>query len=142
MQDSRTPAQTSVISIVANILFGIILMRPLGHGGLALATTLASVVNLGLLIKALRIKLGQLGWRSIALSACRTMACSGIMGIVVWKLAVALIPSGAQSMPVLLTGLMVSIAAGFLTYGTVSYLIKSPEFVSIVTEVKNSFRKK
>ena len=141
MQDSRTPAQTAIISIIANILFGIMLMRPLGHGGLALATTLASVVNLGLLIRALRIKLGQLGWRSIALSACRTMACSGIMGIVVWKIAVVLIPSSEQSMPVLLTGLIVSIAGGFLTYGTVSYLIKSPEFIGIAAELKNSFRK-
>lgn len=141
LQDTRTPAQTAIISIIANILFGIMLMRPLGHGGLALATTLASVVNLGLLIRALRIKLGQLGGRSIALSACRTMVCSGIMGIVVWKVAVAFFPSGAQSVPALLTGLMVSIVGGLLTYGAVSYLIKSPEFMSIVAEVKNSIRK-
>jgi putative peptidoglycan lipid II flippase len=141
LQDTRTPAQTAIISIIANILFGIMLMRPLGHGGLALATTLASVVNLGLLIRALRIKLGQLGGRRLVLSACRTMTCSGIMGIVVWKVAVTLIPSGAQSVSTLLTGLMVSIASGLLTYGAVAYLIKSPEFISIVAEVKNSIRK-
>ena len=141
LQDTRTPAQTAIISIIANILFGIMLMRPLGHGGLALATTLASVVNLGLLMRALRIKLGRLGWRNIALSACRTLACSGIMGIAVWKIAVNLIPSGAQSVSALLMGLMASIAGGLLTYGVVSYLIKSPEFISIVTEVKNSIRK-
>jgi putative peptidoglycan lipid II flippase len=141
LQDTRIPAQTAIISIIANILFGIMLMRPLGHGGLALATTLASIVNLGLLIRALRIKLGQLGWRSIALSACRTMACSGIMGIVVWMVAVALIPSGAPSISTLLPGLMVSIASGLLTFGAVSYLIKSPEFIGIVAEVKNSIRK-
>jgi hypothetical protein len=63
------------------------------------------------------------------------------MGIVVWKVAVTLIPSGAQSVSTLLTGLMVSIASGLLTYGAVAYLIKSPEFISIVAEVKNSIRK-
>jgi putative peptidoglycan lipid II flippase len=142
LQDSRTPAQTAIISIIANILFGIMLMRPLAHGGLALATTLASILNLGLLIRALRLKLGQLGWRSITQSACRTMVCSGIMGIVVWKAAVALIPSGAQSVSALLPGLMVSIASGLLTYSAVSYLIKSPEFISVVAEAKNSIRKR
>jgi hypothetical protein len=63
------------------------------------------------------------------------------MGIVVWKVAVVLIPPDPRSVSALLTGLMLSIAGGLLTYGAVSYLIKSPEFINIVKEVKNSIRK-
>ncbi|UCE52765.1 MAG: polysaccharide biosynthesis C-terminal domain-containing protein, partial [Desulfobacterales bacterium] len=138
----RTPVQTAVVSIIVNILLGILLMRPLAHGGLALATSLASIVNLGLLISALSAKLGRLGWRSITHCACRTLACSGIMGVVVWAVAAALIPSDHQSLSGLLLGLMVSIATGLFTYVAISFFIRSPEFISVFTEVKNSIRKR
>jgi putative peptidoglycan lipid II flippase len=142
LQDTRTPVQTAVVSIIVNILLGILLMRPLAHGGLALATSLASIVNLGLLIRALSAKLGRLGWRSITHCACRTLACSGIMGVVVWAVAAALIPSDHQSLSGLLLGLMVSIATGLFIYGAISFFIRSPEFISVFTEVKNSIRKR
>jgi len=142
LQDTRTPVQTAVVSIVVNILFAIILMRPLAHGGLALATSLASILNLGLLTRALSVKLGRLGWRSITHSACRTVGCSGIMGVVVWAVAAALMPSEPQSLPAMLLGLTVSIGTGLFTYGAISFFVRSPEFINIVTQAKSSIRKR
>ena len=142
LQDTRTPAQIAVVSIIVNILLGILLMKPLAHGGLALATSLASIVNLGLLIRVLRAKLGRLGWVSITHSVCRTLLCSGIMGVVVWGAALVFIPSDYQSLSALLLGLTLSIVTGLLTYGAIAFVIRSPEFVSIVAEVKNSIRKR
>ncbi|MBW2515693.1 MAG: murein biosynthesis integral membrane protein MurJ, partial [Deltaproteobacteria bacterium] len=69
LKDTRTPMVMASVSILANIGLGIILMKPLAHAGLALATSLASVLNLALLVLALRKKLGSLGWRGIAQSA-------------------------------------------------------------------------
>jgi putative peptidoglycan lipid II flippase len=80
LKDTRTPMIMALVSIGANIGLGIILMRPLAHGGLALATSLASILNLGLLVHALRSKLGSLGWRSIMRSAYRTLLSAGFMG--------------------------------------------------------------
>ena len=92
MQDTRTPVKTATISIVANILLGMALMGPMKHCGLALATSLASMVNLVLLVLALRNKLGVIRWRLIFSSCLRTLAASGLMALGVVMTCRLLIP--------------------------------------------------
>ena len=48
-QDTKTPVKVGVIAMVSNITLSVILITPLVHAGLALATSLASFVNAGLL---------------------------------------------------------------------------------------------
>jgi len=48
-QDAKAPMHFAIASVVANIIFAIILMQPLGYVGLALATALASFINVALL---------------------------------------------------------------------------------------------
>ncbi len=142
LKDSRTPMIMAMISVTANIVLGIILMGPMAHAGLALATSLASVLNLGMLVLALRSKLGSLGWRGILQSAGRTFFSAGIMGIFVWVAANLLIlPQGGTVMEQLL-GLIGSIFAGLAVFGICSFLIKSPELQSVVAEVKRGISKK
>jgi putative peptidoglycan lipid II flippase len=130
------------VSIVANIVLGVILMRPLAHGGLALATSLASILNLGLLVQALRSKLGSLGWRSIMRSAYRALLNAGFMGVVVWGAVFVFIPPQGAAVLELLLGLIGCILTGLIVYGTCSYLMKSPELLSVVAEVKKGLSKK
>uniref|UniRef100_UPI00155D92ED murein biosynthesis integral membrane protein MurJ n=1 Tax=Desulfosarcina cetonica TaxID=90730 RepID=UPI00155D92ED len=80
LQDTRTPVLTATFSIAANILLGMALMGPMKHCGLALATSLASAVNLGLLVHALRQRLRTLCWRPIGVSVLKTLAASLVMG--------------------------------------------------------------
>ncbi len=142
LQDTRTPLKTAVISIIANIVFSILLMRHLAHGGLALAVSLASIVNLLLLTKALCARLGHLGWRSILTSICRTLACSGFTGVVVWGGVLVIMPSVNSSLSVLSAGLAVCIIAGFVTYIAASYVIGSPELIGVISEIKDSLKKR
>jgi putative peptidoglycan lipid II flippase len=142
LKDTRTPVVMALVSIVANIVLGVILMRPLAHGGLALATSLASILNLGLLVQALRSKLGSLGWRSIMRSAYRTLLNAGFMGIVVWGAVFVFIPPEGAAVMELLLGLIGCILTGLIVYGTCSYLMKSPELLSVVAEVKRGLSKK
>jgi putative peptidoglycan lipid II flippase len=132
----------ALVSIGANIVLGVILMRPLAHGGLALATSLASILNLGLLVHALRAKLGSLGWRSILRSAYRTLLNAGFMGVVVWGTVFVFIPPEGGAVMELLLGLIGCIFTGLIVYGTCSYLMKSPELLSVVAEVKKGLSKK
>src|SRR5690606_10503325 len=53
-QDSRTPVRIGVIAMVCNMVLNLLLIVPLAHVGLALATSLAAFVNAGLLWRALR----------------------------------------------------------------------------------------
>ena len=48
-KDTRTPVKIGIIAMVANMVLNIILIFPLRHAGLALATSLSACLNAGLL---------------------------------------------------------------------------------------------
>jgi putative peptidoglycan lipid II flippase len=135
LQDTRTPVLMALISIAANVLLGLVLMKPLAHGGLALAASLASILNLILLVAALQARLGFLGWRKISRSAARAFLTSMAMGCVVWAASRLLIPSTIDSFGQHLGGVAMSVSIGIGVYALISYLIKSPEYSSIKTEI-------
>jgi putative peptidoglycan lipid II flippase len=45
MQDTKTPVKVAVAAMASNILLGLLLMGPLRHAGLALATSISSIIN-------------------------------------------------------------------------------------------------
>ena len=53
-QDTKTPVKIGVVAMVANMVFNLILVWPLQHAGLALATSLSAWLNAGLLYLGLR----------------------------------------------------------------------------------------
>lgn len=136
MQDTKTPVQIALISVIGNIILGIILMRPLGHGGLALSTSLASMLNLVLLIRSLRKKMGSIALSLITKSAGKTLFCSALMGIVVWWLSLGILPQAEGSVYHLLGGLSVCIGSGFLLYFLFAYLMKNPEMEVVLNTVR------
>ena len=52
-QDTRTPVRVGVVAMLANIVLNLLLVVPLAHAGLALATTLSAFLNAGLLLRGL-----------------------------------------------------------------------------------------
>ena len=52
-QDARTPARYALVAMGFNLVLSIAWMGPLGHAGLALATSLAAFLNAGLLLGGL-----------------------------------------------------------------------------------------
>ena len=136
LQDVRTPVFIAVISIIANIVLGVILMKPMTHGGLALATSLASMLNLGLLAYALRARVGPLGGKKIARSFFRSILCSVVMGLAVRVIAGAIFPAASGTFSELLIGVAICILAGLCIYGGVAFLLKSPELSSVFKETR------
>ena len=53
-QNTRTPVRIGIIALVANMVFNVILIFPLQHAGLALATSCSAFLHAGLLYRALR----------------------------------------------------------------------------------------
>jgi putative peptidoglycan lipid II flippase len=84
LQDTKTPVKVAALAMVANILLSIILMGPLAHGGLALATSLAAMLNIGLLTLALRKKIGRMDGRRILTSLLRIVPASAAMAAIGW----------------------------------------------------------
>ncbi|MFH1277810.1 MAG: murein biosynthesis integral membrane protein MurJ [Candidatus Eisenbacteria bacterium] len=83
MRDTRTPVVAGGIALAANILFDFLLYRPLGVGGLALATALAGAANFFLLLGALVRRTGPLGGHLLSSSFRITLSALG-MGAALW----------------------------------------------------------
>ena len=142
LQDTVTPVKMAAVSIIANLFLSIILMKPLGHGGLALSTSLSSVLNLALLVWVLRKRLGPLGWRNILSSACKTVVCSVIMGFIIWIMAAHTVFYEESTFSVLLSGIAACVIAGAVFYGVLSVFTKSSELDIVMKILKKSIIKK
>lgn len=83
-QDTRTPVRFGVTAMVSNMVMNVVLVFPLAHAGLALATALASFINSGLLYRALRregIYRPEAGWAALL---ARVMLAGAVMAGVLW----------------------------------------------------------
>ena len=63
--DTRTPMKISLVSLGFNLVFAMALLAPFRQGGLGIANTLSSGLNLALLAYALRRKLTRLDWQPL-----------------------------------------------------------------------------
>jgi putative peptidoglycan lipid II flippase len=92
MQDTRTPAFTAVGAVLANLVLSLLFMDSLRHAGLALATALAGMLNVTILVAVLNRRLGGIDWASIGRSASRVVialipvviACLWVVGLDLW----------------------------------------------------------
>jgi putative peptidoglycan lipid II flippase len=137
LQDTRTPVKMAAISVLVNIGAGILLMGPLQHGGLALATSLASMVNLSLLVWALKKKIGLLEWGDFLLPALKTLLCSSVMGIAVYVSMSLILQSQNRDFWTLCWGLILTILIGLLVYAGSSLAMRSPEMADIIHAIRN-----
>jgi len=84
LKDTKTPVAVAFVAFILNLLFSLALMGPLKHGGLALASSLSALGNMGLLLCLLRKKIGRFGGRAIAVSGVKGIAASVPMGAAVY----------------------------------------------------------
>jgi len=131
LQDTKTPVKVGAVSVAGNILFSVLLMGPLQHAGLALALTLASILNLGLLLMLLRRRIGSFGVGGLAGSLGKIIAASLIMGFFSYLVCFRIdwmAPGNVLTKIVHLAG---AIGGGILVYGTAAYVFRCPELLNL-----------
>ncbi|HEK86833.1 MAG: murein biosynthesis integral membrane protein MurJ [Candidatus Saccharicenans sp.] len=79
-QDSKAPMYASFISIGVNLILNLSLMKPIGFLAFPLSASLASVVNILVLMRWLPRKIGRLDLRSIYLYFLNLALLSGFAG--------------------------------------------------------------
>jgi putative peptidoglycan lipid II flippase len=84
IQDTKTPVIIGIISVVVNIIASLLLIKPLGIMGLAFAFSIASFVNILLLLVMLRLKVGDLNDSEILISTLKIIFISLVMGAVAY----------------------------------------------------------
>jgi putative peptidoglycan lipid II flippase len=82
MGNSRIPVIASAASVGVNIALSLVLVRSLGHRGLALSTAVAALLNAGLLLALLRARLDGLEGR-------RLLVAAGKIGVAATAMAIA-----------------------------------------------------
>jgi putative peptidoglycan lipid II flippase len=140
LQDTKTPVKVAVIAMMLNIAFSLILMRtPLEHGGLALALSLASTLQLCILIYLLHKRLGGIEGRAVAGSMVRSFLCSLIMAVCIYLLAFKLLETTLHSGIAALTiGILFIACAGLTIYFTSAKLLGSKELKSVMEALRRS----
>jgi len=122
-----TAVKLGVVSIVANLLAAVLLMGPMGHAGLAAASSFGAYVNLGGLLWAARRRFGPIGGRALLRSVVRTaVAC---LPLLLWCLAATRL---AERLPLHSTmrlglWLVLVVAVGTAVFVMTSVLQRSPE---------------
>ena len=114
--DTRTPMKISIICLVTNFAVAVLLVVPLHEGGPGIANTLTSFINTGLLLFALRKKLGTLEMGSLKatlLPLCLAALLAGGIAWGGWKLweqhlghAGLALKLGAVFVPAIIAGLV------------------------------------
>jgi putative peptidoglycan lipid II flippase len=127
LQDTKTPAKIGIYSMVLNMVLNLILMGPLKHGGLALATSLAALFNVALLIYHLRKRLGLMGGRKILRSTLKMSSAAIAMGAVTFFTKESFFHA-SDPLSTRLFALTACISIGILVYALISHFTRNEEW--------------
>ena len=132
LQDTWTPLKVGLICLGANVFLNLILIFPLKHAGLALATSLSSILNLILLSRKLSPRLGKIDMGKDVRSLLQILLCSLPMGLAAYLVCSFRDWSAAGN--VVEKGLVLgaAILIGFGIYLGCSYWAKNEEMLFLL----------
>lgn len=84
--DVRTPMLVSIFCLFVNLVLAAVLIHPLRQAGLAVANSISSWINFGLLTFAMRKKLKKLEWGSLPNEMGQMLLCSLVAAQISWAL--------------------------------------------------------
>lgn len=84
LKDYRGPAALAGGTLVLNVALSVLLLKPLGTGGLALANGLASLAGLAGLLLRLRPRLPGMDLRPLLAATARALGACLLMGLAAW----------------------------------------------------------
>ncbi len=81
LHDTRTPVAVGAGTMALNVLLSVLLLRPLQHAGLALANTLATLLEMALLTWLLSRRLEGLEWPQLRATTIKTLLATILMAV-------------------------------------------------------------
>ena len=136
LQDTITPVKYAVIASALNIVLNFILIGPLEHKGLALATSLSGWVLTFLLISSLRGKIGNIVSRDMASSVIKSGLSCLVMLIAVVFLENLLL-NGEKLLVNETLGLILVGMLGFIIYVSSLVMMKVEEVMWVIRMFHN-----
>jgi putative peptidoglycan lipid II flippase len=136
--DTKTPVRVAAVDLGVFIALALLLRRPLGHVGVSVAVTGASLVQMALLWLSLRRHMPALDSAHIARSALRTSVAAALAAILAYSVAQATSaerPLRAWELAKPGVYSSVSFGAGFLLF---AWLLRSEELKTLGSAFRRS----
>ena len=133
--NTKTPMVIAGVTVIVNIVFSIILFDSLGHIGIAIATSIAAWVNVGLLLFGLRNF-----WKPDARLKSRMpkiFIASAVMGLSLWMLHQTIKEMFNHDFWLRLGGVSILVIFGITIYFFIAFKLKA----SSLKELKADFKK-
>jgi putative peptidoglycan lipid II flippase len=132
LSNTKTPFVIGIISELVGIIFSLILMKPLGVAGLALAFSIGGILNFTMLAIGMRKQFSSLGGDEALKSVFKITIAAIPMALVIQglKYPLAAIFDQHYFWGILGQGLTAGIA-GLAVYIVVCYILKVPELIQI-----------
>ena len=135
-QDTRTPVRIAAVCLVLNVVLNLTLMWSLRQGGLALATTICSYLNVALLLHVGARGVDGLKLRSLLPSLRRIGGSAAAAGLAAaaancwWTAAVTRTGFAAR-----VTAVLLPLGVGAAAYATTAWLLHAPELRELTEAV-------
>ncbi|MBI5652175.1 MAG: murein biosynthesis integral membrane protein MurJ [Chloroflexi bacterium] len=129
LHDTRTPVIVGIGAMALNVALSIALIAPLAHGGLALANSIATILETLTLLAILHRRLGDIDARQIAISTARILAASLVMTIALIAITNLLASSGAIIIAI------IGGALGAIVYLVATIILRADEIAFIIARV-------
>ncbi|MCH1967140.1 murein biosynthesis integral membrane protein MurJ [Paraclostridium sordellii] len=136
LKDTKTPMINGIIAVILNIVLNIALVKIMGHGGLALATSLSAILCILLLFASLKKKIGYYGQDKIKSTFFKSLISSLIMGVVtyfVYKFLSGILGLGFIQEAI---SLGVSVGIGVIVYSILVIFFKVEEIGMFIDIIK------
>lgn len=127
LKDTRTPVMAAFVAFLLNLGFSLLLMGPLKHGGLALATSISACGNMAILLWFLRRKIGPFGGRRIFVSALKSLVAAMPMAVAAYGICRLTDWSMAGNKSVKIVVLAAAIGAAVVCYAACARLLRCEE---------------
>ena len=142
LKDTKTPMINGIITVIINIVLNIILVKFMGHAGLALATSISSIIGIILLFISLKNKLIDFKVFKIVILLIKSIISAIIMAVItlsVYDIISNIVGNGfVEDIIILLS----SILSGAIVYLMSIIIFKVEEINYIIVKFKNKVLKK
>ena len=130
--NSRVPVMASAASVAFNIALNLVLVRSLGHRGLALGTAAAALLNAGMLLVMLRMRLGGLDGRRLLIAAVKISLASIAMALAAYYAERVLhVPFAGDALLAQAVRVFGAIAIGMGVLAVCAHLLRIEEFAQL-----------
>lgn len=121
-QDTRTPLKIAVVCLITNVVLNLILMGPMLHVGIALASSLSSWLNAGLLAAGLYRRGHLAPDRRLRRRVPRMVLAAAAMALALWGAATLLAPWLAGGLALKIVALLALVALGLCVFALAAQL--------------------